>query len=305
MAYSSAQISAADLALLAADKPVLSTNAIRSAIVEWRIDGSFDSGVNATDPSYPGSRIYDGKTHVRTRATTTASDISLMIDTGTDGIEFDFFSIIGHNFGDSSTNVTYTLQISNNSDFSLNVVTLAASTFIVGNGNPRIIDMSLFHTGSVPLRYSGVQYIRIRLQSVSLYKFEIGELILGRRRQLKRQPNIPWDDYALGSLSDMAVSMAGVITKYSRNFGGRRMAATFNPHETQYINDFKAWWEDIDYGARSFVWIDKPGTAPGATYLMHIDATNAMLGIPLVGPIEREISIASVEQGPDFYALEH
>ena len=297
MAVTFADLSSDETTYLGLDKPIIGASVLLTThTLEWRTSGSFASGSDATDASYPAIRAADGKTHLHTRPASNQTTWYYMLNTGTTTISFDFIVIIGHFFGTDSTTVS--VEVADNNAFTTNLREIASWT---PSDDNRLVDLSLLHTGADAQRYSTVQFLRVKTTGAS-HKPEIGELFLGRRRQLKHKPNLNWDSYGRFSESANFVSQSGVVTRYTHHKGRRDIVANFNPHETAFQTDFTDWFEQIDYGQKPFIWIDDPSTTPGDAHLMMM--TESSMEFPFVGPNERTLLIEAREQGPDFLSLE-
>jgi len=290
---SNADISAADLALLAADKPILAANAgYNPSVVEWRNGGSWAAGSDETETANPTVRAYDGKGHLDTRPDTARTTHYLLFDFGAAGIEFDFVAILGHNFG-TIGGLTVTAECSTTSSYGSPV---ALSSWSPAGSNNRLIDLSL--SAGTAQRYSAYRYARIGMTKGSTFTPQIGEVIWGRRRQLKHKSNIGggFDPDAHMALVTDNRSLSGVLTRYSWADGQRALAGNFNPHEDAYKDDIKAWGVQVGYGARSLVYIEDPSTTPEGFLLMYM--VDPRFSFPLQGPLSRLFELTALEQPP-------
>lgn len=306
MAWSTADVGATELALMALDKPIISAaNALYDAdAVEWSAAGSF-AGADITLSGYPIARAYDGHTHLQTKPNAAATTQYLLFNLDSAATDIDFIAIMGHNFG-TIGGLTVTAEISDVSTFSgADPSTKEIASWSPGSSNDRLIELELNHSGSGSSnaqRYSTVPYFRLKMTKVSSFTPAIGEIILGRRRQLKHAPNMPWDDKNLSSEVRRTTSVSGVVTQYVFHKGRRELEANFNPHEVTYKDQFETWFKsDAAFGTRPFIWIDEPSTSPEAYHLMVLEPE---FQFPGVGPHERNYKIKAVEQGPHFLALE-
>jgi hypothetical protein len=71
--------------------------------------------------------------------------------------------------------------------------------------------------------------------------------------------------------------------------------------ETPYVTDLPAWWANIGYGARTFIWIEAPSSAPTSFNLMMPDSDD--FNFPIEDCIERHFMLEGTEQGPQSYYL--
>lgn len=302
MAWSSAELSATELSRFVADKPIIGVNALISGYVAN--GGVWSKGVTGTisstqeeDADGPVEHVFDGMTHLQSypdETNTTGWTLAIR----TTPIEFDFVALINTNFATHSFGTT-TVQIADNSAMSTNLQTIGA----IGEADGRRVDFTLFHTGSVARRYSNVEYIRLTLASPSPAQIpKIGEIILGRRYQLKRQPDRPFDDHALSGDVVRSTSASGVITSTERSFGAYNLSGNWPIEDTSDQDDIIAWHKAIRGGAHPFFWCRQPTTAPHSFRYMYLD--EARLDFPQTGPNVRPLSLAATEQGPHYLAEE-
>jgi hypothetical protein len=301
MAWSSAEISAADLALLAADKPILGSNAIPASPTTaiWSEVGGAAS-TDRTYAGYPTSRAFDGLCHYYTRPDITTTATWYLVFNFGSTIEFDFIAILGHNFYDIGVTAV-TLEVSDAADFSGAVSIPVKSSFA---NNLRFIQLAPHHTGSVGLRYSSVQYARLKITHSGNFTVQplIRELILGRRCQLKRKPNAPYDPTSLHSSSSLLSTEAGVVYAYAMSMGRRNLEATLEEYESTYIEEIIAWFRRINYGTAPFLWIENPTTSPASWNFFVLSDSN--LNFPVQNYLDRVVQISAIEQGPESYYLD-
>lgn len=298
MAYSAANVAAADLTLAAADKPMLGALVVYApTAVEWSEGGSF-AGADVTASGYPGSRAYDGLVSVETKPASTDTDYFYLLDLSGDPITFDGAMILGHNFGTAGVTAA-TLQIADDSAFSTNLVSVATWS---SPGTGRLVDLAL--GSGTAQRYTDVSYVRLYIQSSPAATPQFTELALFKRTQLQWRPNRPYDETLTAQRSNQTRTDAGETTAYVSSRGARRVLATVPVTSAAKITEVKTWWTDTRHGTRSFVWVEYPSSAPSTTtYLVSIDG-DPELEFNETGPNFRELMIDAVEQGPHFQALE-
>tara|TARA_R110000765_G_C18891832_1_gene603146 strand:- start:201 stop:1340 length:1140 start_codon:yes stop_codon:yes gene_type:complete len=379
MAFSTANISAAEIAGIAADKALF---VVQSASfpgdAHWTTTGAA-TGTDVTDADFPAVRAYDSIGSLATKTTGVASTSPKYFNFyfgATTSISFDSLLILGHNF-ESIDITTITLEIADNTDFDENVreiakyepgsdvidnrivfthlntvattitesgggvtintdktVTVTAtsalrqgdaisgsnipsSTYIESITDSTHIEITNAATGSgsglnftftqydynasgTAQRYSSVQNVRLRLLHSGSKAPHLGEIILGTRYQLQRNPDLPYDDLAEISEIAEAKSLSGLVRRYVvykgqalRNFVAPISSAT-------EITVIENWWNAIEEGTKPFVYIETPTTDPKA-YLMTME-TPALV-FPKLGPYERQLSFSMIEQ-PPFLASE-
>lgn len=301
MAPSVADLSATDLALYAADKPILvGRNWLRSAgsFRGWDANGvsAFtDIAASGFDSKFGG----DDYDHVLTKPNAAATAQYYVFDYGSEAMEFDCWALLNHNLG-TIGGVTVELQVADDNAFSVNLFTIA--TITPGSSNKRLVSLVLDDSGSTARRWTNYRYFRVKFSKGSAITPQFGEMILGRRRQLKHKPNTPWDPNNLASRIGRFESASGIITDYVFHKGRRKIAADLSPHESAYINDLVTFYEtDIDFGTLPFLWIDDPTTSPSdANWMKLVDPE---LTGPVLDVSERSFAIRAMEHGPNFLKL--
>jgi len=302
MAYSSASLSANELAWAALDKPFLSNNALYSDVeLRWVIDPAGEVGdADESDTDKPATRLNDAKPGFTSSPDSASTEFTITIDASAAPITFDWFGIINHNLKTLNAS-QIEIWVSDNADFS------APFSVVYGDdpitplaSDTRVALLSLTHTtGS--LRYTDVPYVRIIIECDSGVPF-IGQLVFGRRRQQPYLPDMAWDPSSEETTADDYVSKTGVIHRVSRGRGQRRMAATFIHDVGQLQTETTLWWDDIEGGEQPFFYIDEPTTSPMGFWMMYLDPPE--LPYPYIAPNARELTINAFEQGPHFVSQE-
>lgn len=296
MAWSSAALTAAEIAAALADKPCLIAKNVVETVdasgAMWKQGGLWSAGADETATNYEAAYAYDrGHSYETKPATAQTTWYYLMKWAG--GTEFDTCHILGHNFG-TIGGLTVTLQIADDTAFSTNLQTIA--TWTPGSSTLRLGEMKLRHTGSAALRYTGVLYARLGITKGSTFTPEIGELWLGRRRQLLHRPNNPYnpDDRSwAGSEFD---SMSGVRTRTVDHEGRARVSGTWDLADSTEIADVLLFRDDSGYLSKPFLYVDEPETAAHAAWLMFHQGSG--FALPSPAPIARPFSLELEEQAP-------
>lgn len=303
MAYSFAAISAADLAYLAADKPILGYQAIPVApTVIWHNSGST---TDRTDPLQPARRAYDGFPGWPTVPTGVSADKTwyLSFDLGVYGVEFDFVALVNHNLGTNHSGgaLTVTLEIDDASNFA-SAISIPV-TVTTGASNTRLMALSLKHTGSDALRYSAVRYARLKItRGATNFTPSIGELIFGRRLQMYNKPTVPYDTYAKRDQSEKSETQGGIRYLYTYCKGKRLLSASWRIADATLMASISSWMASASYKSRGFVWIEAPYTAPNSWHLMTAD--DAAFDMPCDdNPVARNFALTAQEQGTETYYL--
>lgn len=305
MAISSAALAAWETADLAKDYPILGPNAIpvSPSSCIWSESGN----VGATDRTltgYPTKRAWDGYPDLVTTPDTTATATwYLVFDFGAGGINFDFVAVNGHNWNTAAVDDVY-LQMDSAGTFNSGPggdpeadITLLSSPA----DDLRFMELDVHHTGSVPLRYSSIRYLRLKFTHTGNFTTEptVGSLFLGRRRQMHHMPNIPYDKDNLHKDASQIRTAGGVTdtTVWSeRRFD---LHAEFTESEDTYKANIKAFARSC---RSSFVWIFEPSTAPDSWHQMEL--TSFDFDFPVAGWTEQTAVIEAIEQGPESYYLD-
>jgi hypothetical protein len=309
MAWSSAALSSDETAWAAADYPLMAIQAIplSPTLCKWveeAVIGANDITVwvDRTDSNYPSRRAYDGLPGYVTKPSGAVADDVwyFCFDMAAAGIEFDSVFILNHNFhtanGGSPITGGLTLEISDDNDWAAFEGPFSSSP----TTGDRIGDLDIHHTGSVPLRYSGVRYARLKISNSGNGNIvpEIGELFLGRRYQLASPPLNPFDPDALFDEQETTQTAGGI--HHTTVFHRRRfeLNAEYLLGASARAADAKAFFQNC---RTSFVWIWEPNTDATAFQLMK---KPEFLSLPSAGWTERSWKLESTEQGPETYFLD-
>lgn len=302
MAWDSDPLDAYETAQLALDKPLIASQAIPVSpdYAKWVDEateagaGDITSWTDRTATANPASYAYDGYPGYVTKQTGTSDDLwYYMLDLGA-RVEFDCAFLIGHNAGTISVDADVTLEIADDNDFSTDL--REVGNFGTPTDDSRLADLNLNHGGAAQ-RYLA-QYVRVKFEAAGNITPEIGELILGRRRQLQYKPDRPFDEYAMSEDSDIQRTEGGITHKalYSRR--GFELSGKFMVDSDTYRDDLVAFFRAC---RGPFVWVDNPSSAPSAWQLMVRDGSFA---IPRILANRREWQIEAMEQGPEQYFLD-
>jgi hypothetical protein len=298
MAWSSAVLAARETAGLAADKPLIAVQVlpISPTAEKWTESANCGTGTDRTLATKPALRAYDGLPGLPTTPNTTLSNTwYYYLDVGAATVEFDCAFIIGHNF-DTIALTDVELHIADNAAFDSNLQT------IYDFGNPasddRLAALSLFHTGAVARRYTGVRYLRLKMVAAGNVTPSIGELVLGRRFQLDRRPDVPFNPDALVNSFSVAKTIGGVSIRTNMHRNMFALQAEWPVDDTDQISDWVSFWQ-LCRGP--FVWIYQPSTLPNSWHLMML--LGESLDFPYEQALVRMARIEAEEQGPDEYFL--
>ena len=296
-AWTSAALASYESTQLALDKPLIASQAIPISpdYAKWVDDGQVGAGDLATwtdrsATAYPAYRAYDGYPGYVTKQSGTNDDVwYYCIDAGAH-VEFDCAFLVGGNWGTLALAADVVLQIADDNDFTTDLQSIG--NFGTPTDDGRLADLDLNHGGDAQ-RYSA-QFIRVKFDKTGTnITPEIGQLVLGRRRQLEFKPSRPYDQYAYNENSSLVDTEGGILHKsvYARR--GRELAGEFVITDSTYRDDLIGFFRNC---TGSFVWIDAPSTAPASFHLMMRDGP---FGIPEVAANTYKYTIVAHEQGPE------
>lgn len=299
MAGSKAALTADEISLAAADKPmILARNYMTDSgtSAKWTSDGN-DGSADDSATGFETKYVKDNFDHKLSKPTTARTTQYLNINFGAGfASDVDAIVIMNHNLGTIS-GVGVTVKVADDAAFSSGLKTIYTVT---PTTNKRIVAISLLEGGDPSAqRFTAYRYMRVEFNKGSTITPSIGEILVIRRRQLKHKPNVPYDPSAM--ISDVSVfkSATKAMAAYVRSKGQRRLSAMINPHETAYITDVLTWFNtDTDYGTKPFLWLEDPTTSPSDAVWYRLN--DASLAFPGVGFTEREVQIVAEEMGPNF-----
>ena len=246
------------------------------------------SGVNSTgfDAYTSGGRAEQVKFYNIYTGSSAATEIS-----------FDTLLLLNHNFV-STSNVL--LEIADNSAFSSNKIEIARHVTTGSTDTGRWLITNLNSAGSsstysasgTAQRYSGVRYARLVVVGRNA---DVGEIFLGTRYQLQRNPDLTWNNKnEVSGVTDFQ-SRSGLTKRYVFYRGQAVRNVTMGMGASAEITVIDNWFNDINEGTRPFLWIDTPSSGAEARLMLLDDAG---LNFPLVGPFERQLTFSMAEQPP-------
>lgn len=295
MAYTAADLTADELTRLTANKPIISSKNKGYPFTSAEWNGTGLVGTNINDAAYPTSRSVDGHLPLITRpASVQPTAMFLVFRFPSPGIDFDFVVISKHNALSLGTDPNVLVFIADDGNFSVNALTVAS--FSPVTTSKRLVNVKLQDNGAGTFRrYTGVEYARVKFSWLGggSFKPELGEVFFGRRRQLPRNPDVPWNDKRETSRVSDFETRSGLRTRFVFN-KGRAERSAFMPLDSDAdIAMMDSWWDDTEEGTEPFFWIENPNTTPSA-YLMRNE--EAAYNFPLVGPYERDFQVNMLEQ---------
>lgn len=298
MAYGSAEIPAAEVALFEADKPVvMGKNYVRDAgDIRWTTGGT-QSSSDLTSANGPTSYLQDDFDHLQSYPNATAGTWYLNIDFGSGVLaEVDHVALKNHNlYSQGVTGVSVQFDQNQNGNFTgVDTAPLTTPT-----SDYRLVELDLKHTGTVERRYTDVRYLRLAFLGSAIQP-SIGEISIGFRRQLKHNPTVGVDRLQLVSNIRQFTSESGVSTSYSLNRNRQYLNAELRMSEDSYIAAWEAFFrDDTNGGTYPWWWVWDPSSDPEPLWVKFLDTS--LVG-PSEGYTERMFSFSAAEQGPNFLA---
>ena len=307
MAYSAAALASAETTGFSADKPLMVVQqADNPSEAHWTTTGNL-TGTDVTLAAEPAARAYDDIGNLVTSTTGVAATSPKYYGfTFSTAISFETLLLTGHNFNSISI-TSVALEIADDAAFGTNKIEIAKYT-ISGAVDNRILITNLnsaggsstYSAGGTAQRYSGVEYARLVVTHSGSKDPELGEILLGYRYQLQRNPDLPWDNKAQSSMVTDFASNSGMLKRYVLNRGKAARSFSSSMGASAEIAVIDAWYAAIEEGTRNFVYIETPSTSAQAYLMAMVDAS---LSFPLVGPFERVLEFGMTEQ-PPFLARE-
>lgn len=290
-------LSATELANRALDLPlIIGRNWTRysTATMKWTAaggDGDADISVAAFEARHCG----DDFDHLLTKPSS-GDPRYLNINLGSTVGEIDCLAIKNHNL--FTVSATLKLQLSTDAPFTTPIDILT----ITPGSNKRIVEIDLRESGDAnPQRFTGVRYARLFIDMPSAGVPTLGEVFLGRSRQLYSHSLLPHAPYRLTSGLRVGESEAGIVGGVSRATNRRRFAFTYVTKDATAISDWEALFrDDCDGGSLPYLYVEKPNTARQNALWIWPDLTD--IEGESAGYSERRFRLLGREQGPNFLA---
>lgn len=311
MTYNFLSLSSGETAALAQDVPLFVGNSVLDYLVDaqWRVSGSFSSGTNIVASGAPARYAAERQSIARTYPSLgglgTSQNIYLIVEvveSTADTHAFDSVFVLNHNFHLLAGTITVRLQIDNDPAFA-SATTIAQWTV---SNRRRLVQIGLTGLPFSTRRINNARYLRLWLNTSNAGGFvaapALGELWLGRRRQLSFFPDVPWDNKATHSDFVDFVSKSGYIVRYTRNRGQRVFAGIFRSggddrYGLNQEEQLRSFWDECREGTRQFIFVESPNTEPEISSFVCLEESGRF-EMPVLGPFEREIRLAFREVSP-------
>jgi hypothetical protein len=288
--------------LLAADKPlIMARNWLRlsTADAKWNTAGTW-AAADGSDADGPATYGFDDFDHLQTYPDDAAppNTVYYVMNLGAESGEVDSVALKNHNL--NSEGVTVAVEFDGTAGPTGTFGTTHTAASSTPSSDKRVVFLDLHHTGSVPLRYTSVQYLRLKCTGTTITP-KIGEVIISRRRQLKHKALLPWDKSSKISNVGRFDTAGGIDHSYTFHKNRRILRGTLKAHEDDFIDDLDAFYEtDTDGGTLPFLWIEDPNTDASDAHWVKL--VNPDLIYPLSGWTERNFQLHAREMGPNFLA---
>lgn len=311
MAYSGSDITAAEQtgssndAWLLCGKSVIELAKDNAGFTaEWDTGGVSGGGTD-DNATYPTTRAYDRLWHNNTRPTTAVSSGNpnwLVFDAGSSSVfdDFDVAVILGHNLGGSSA--TLSLQASDNADIDANGTEIAtwSPSAPAGNNETRLVSIDLDDGANAqPQVFTGLRFLGLKISSASTFTPQIGEVWLGKRRQMTKPPEYPYNPDGNASDISRITSRSGIIHKYTRSRNGQVITGNFKTDTAAKATVLTSLWADINQSGKTFILIDRPSTVAGTAYVMDLNSS-VIPGGEHIASLARRWSFNMTETAPFF-----
>lgn len=289
MAYSSTTKSAAEQAAQAADKVLfLARNVLKHCFVlaDWKNASGFARNLTGYEADYAADGLADIPTKPEVASPAeVVCDLLFNIDASINGAAnvVDGIVITGHNFHTLArayaTTLTVTAEIADDDVFTgPDVTQLAQWSITAGYRNPRLVSFDLAGAAG---RYTSVEWFRLRISSpvaFSLNVPEVGEVFLGRTRQLGRAPDRPFDYRAARSTVSTHRTKTGQPSTYELFAHETPLSMVLSAYDgtddatgLDDVATLRALYEDTYGGVEPFIVVPQPETYPTRAHLARLE----------------------------------
>ncbi len=292
MSFTNGDITTDEQTFLAADKPLLSSrnSAEDQTASEWNEVGTV-AAVNRDDPDFPPSNAVDTYQNIQTTPLGAVSNEWYLILTLPAGVEYDWLGLFGHTLGDIGGTPLVEYQIDDTGPFPTpdTLTSFSPTATPTGKQPLRLISYDLDGTLGVGTaqRITGSHFARIRITNGGGPTFvpAIGELVLGRRRQLEHQPNRPWGPDNVKRISRFFTGGAGGLTNHVDAEQLFHYIGAIEAASQIRIDDLVALRKESKGFTRPMIWTNLPSTKPSEAIWMWQDMDD--FSFNEIGPQDR------------------
>lgn len=274
--------------------------------IKWTFDGD-DGSADQTDTTFLTTRLIDRFQNLITKPISDAGKIYFLnfnLSASTSR-KIDALAILNHNLGDmGGANVLVRIEVDNSATFPAPTL---VKTFIVPTGDNKRIALKNFGAGNE--QFDNVQFLRMKF-SASSGDFgtnvpQIGEFIIGERRQMSTKANHPFNDAPFGFEGKESRVESGFTTTYVHNEGGSVLRrhwqlkdAADSLHSIVDTDQLRAWYRDCGRGSKAFLYVEDPQTDQSGSARWCKVQRNTQLDLSLTGFAERNQTFEFIEQAP-------
>lgn len=291
MPWSQSTIPAGEDAARLANKPFLVTPNLLAKrytqLPQWRVSGRWDTGTDISDydtycPWFATDLCADALS-APTSAVLGQSEVSLLFRA--DNVEWDTLLLLNHNFHSLGSTLVADFDLSDDDDFDPRRSPAPCTFSTFTNGRRRMA-----YGGLGVYRFASASVMRLRLRFTDASTFatipRIGEVWLGRRRQLSYMSNEPWDPHHYRAKVDDHEPDGGHRVRAALNAGGRIIeietvsdGPDLNGHDQ--APEILSWYEECEWG-----------TEPS---ILVFDGSSASTASPLIVYPEPELELPYLE----------
>lgn len=308
MALVETSVSAEEVAAKALDYPMFVGNNIleRSSIPpQWRVAGSWSAGADTTVNAAPTRLAYDRNGLTQTRCSVVGqTQVSLLFDLSASALEvgsFDTVFVIGHNYHLLGGLDSVQLEIGDDPTFTGHWPLALWTSF---TSSQRQVSVSLNNSVGVPnSRFHSVRYLRLRHTCAAGFAASpaIGELVVGRRRQMTSMPMLPFKRNPLRSEVADFRSESGNMTRHTlyAGAGDRPVSFEFGGISAGALDprsEMQKFFKNTNYGSKAFIYVASPNSDSRAARMMLLDPPSQEIADQ--GPYDAIVDLPMLECEP-------
>ena len=282
-----------------------------STAIEWRTSGSASSGSDITDSAFPTSNVDDRNAHTFSAPDeapiSALPDVFLImaVEPGTDDdhtLNTIAFKPINFDLAPSTIRIFVRIADQSDPNFASSELVLSRTSI---STNEWIVATVLTGAGTEYTDF-GLIRLEVELESGSWggsFAPQIGQVIVGKRRQIGFNFLTPFDDEPrISSVTDF-MSNSGVLSRHILHKGKNSWSLLYNPTNSnanqtgiEEVDNIRAWFADTDFGTLNFLFVDQPATTPPRGHWVFVNDPELVL--PLRGPFDRGWSTGFTELPP-------
>lgn len=295
MTWTSSAFSAAETAARAAGRPLLIGSHLGDGTTPiWTSDTGAATDTDEAATGAEGYYAVDRKGSRQSYPTTAATEWWFVL--GEVAGDFDTLALINTNLASLAIagGIVCEVEVADNAAFSLNLETVYSATPTQDRWCDRLDE-----------RWSGFGYARLHFTAGTAFVPRLGEAWLGRSYQLRGGIRTGRDVYGLRSTLGLTATEGPSVISRARALGAHRWPASIRVLDTAPTlldsASVRAWWADIDYGARPFLY-RASYASPHRVHIMTTEATE--LDLPRESGPYAQVLEQTWTETPPFQAAE-